>query len=544
MKVTSELTGTAIMLFAALSCSVLPKENPFDKMLEDGHLNVVAANGELPAKTVVTQDGTVLWSPYDSISVFYGICDLGKFKGQNPQPVKSTVFRSIETFAYGSISGGEDVIFWSVNPYSSDNSTDGESVTLSVPGEQVAKSGTFAPGSFPSIAKSEELNFSFYNVCGGLKIKVQSNGIKTITFRGNNNETLAGKVRAAFDDDGHPYVIENIDSKKQVSLVCPDGFVPGEWYFISMLPASLSKGFTLDFSNGVKSVSYVSEKNTTVKRSIFGVLSNVDEGLSLEEDWKSCDFLHKSLLLAIPNCSYSSVFISTEDTVIATAKSQSSGNIEALQIFANGPAPTENVSSFLSAMNITTVPYELTDYRQRVSGNITPYYTYLSTPSLYGTTSGIAVNSYFSGNRLTVETSLYFKKADDYKLVVALAQDQAPYLIYTNSGANTPSVKSDGVTRYFLTDILGDPLTVVSDNIVLYRSFTKEITNADYLSNLRVVVYILRPYGERQAVTNGSFGSCYVDNVISVNAGGEVELPVIKKINSEIGDFEYGGTIK
>lgn len=534
-----------MILLAAISCEKSETsqfEAPFDRWIgEGGKISVTASNGEPGSKTLLQSGSSVYWSPEDSISVFYGPYNMGKFTSLNDEPAQTTVFRSDATFSYGTF-GGSAYKFTGINPYNAANAVEGNSVILSIPSQQQAVSGTFDPVSFPSIAHSDNLEMAFYNTCGGLRFKVVNSGITNVSFRGNNGEILAGKVKFGIDTDGLPEVEEHLDSVTTVSLVCPSGLVPDQWYFISLLPATLSKGFTIDLSNGTKTVSYVSERDTEIKRSIFGSLSNVDEGLSLEQDWKQCDFVHRSLMLAVPNCLFSYVFVSDENEAISQAKKLTGGNMEVIQVFANGPAPTEGVSALTSLMNITSVPFVITDYRQKTYGSATPYSTYLSTPKLYGTTSGIAVNSYYTGDELTVEASLYIKEADEYKIVVALVQDDAEYAIYYNSGKTT-TMTSQGVTRYLLTSITGDPLTAASDGTILYRSYRQTITDASFKKKLRVLVYVLRPYGSRTVTSNGSFGSYYVDNAFSALAGYEAELPVVKKINSEIGAFEYGGTI-
>jgi len=519
--------------------------NYLDKWIENGHITVSASSSEPNTKTVLHSGGAVYWSPQDSISVFFGPYNLGKFVGLNTEPVDVTVFRSEETFAFGTIGGGSGCQFWGINPFDSANKSDGNSVTLTIPSEQNAVAGTFAPGSFPSIAKSDDLEFSFYNVCGGLKFKVTNPGITKVCFKGNNGETVAGRVKVDFDGDNLPHILEYKDTDTQVCLNCPEGLIPGEWYFISILPVALTQGFTIELSDGVRQVSYVSEKNTTVKRSIFGVLSDIDDGLSFEYDWKKCDFVHKSLLLAIPNCAFSSIVIAEESGLISQSRTQTGGNMEVMQMFANGPSPSNGVQSMISLFGITTVPFEITDYREKVDGaGTTPFTTYKSTPQIYGTASGLGINSFYNGDELNVEVSLYFKKADEYKIIVALVQDDSSYKISTNGGSNQGNITSDGIMRYVLTDMNGDPVSVLSEDIVSYRSYKKVISNAEHKENLRVLVYILRPYGSREVVSNGSFGSYYVDNSFSVPAGHQAQLPVIKKINSEIADFDYGGIIE
>lgn len=103
-------------------------------------------------------------------------------------------------------------------------------------------------------------------------------GIKSIRIRGNNNEALAGTYKASFGSDGKPS-IQVISSAKEVTLVAPSesAFTPGDHYLVSLLPVSLSNGVTIIMttSSGAKGT-IISSKKQIVKRSVFGVLKNID----------------------------------------------------------------------------------------------------------------------------------------------------------------------------------------------------------------------------------------------------------------------------
>ena len=95
---------------------------------------------------------------------------------------------------------------------------------------------------------------------------------------------LAGTVGVGFDSEDNPVVVEVENSISEVTIVAPDGqpFKPGAFYYMTLLPASLEKGFTMTFHTATETGTLVSTKPQTVKRSVFGVLKNVDAGVT---DW-------------------------------------------------------------------------------------------------------------------------------------------------------------------------------------------------------------------------------------------------------------------
>lgn len=238
---------------------------------------VMADNQE--TKTALQSDGTsVYWSPGDAISLFRGAKNSGSFTATNTSPAATTNFTG--TLNIEEASSGD---FWGIYPYDANNTCDGNSVTLTVPDMQEGKEGSFAPGAFPSVAKSKNLQLSFYNVCGGIVFTVTNSGIKSVTVKGKGDEILAGKVKVAFQD-GTPKVTEVIDGKKSVTLTAPGGeaFAPGKRYFIATLPTTLSSGYTLDFAKSDSEGTYVKTTASSINRSRFRVVENADENITFE----------------------------------------------------------------------------------------------------------------------------------------------------------------------------------------------------------------------------------------------------------------------
>ena len=235
-------------------------------------------------KSFRLDDGSVWWSPAEEVCVFYGS---GSNGGSKFVSMNTAIAETVELQGSVQMSGsGKD--FWAVYPYSEDNSCDGNSVTTVIPDHQTGVEGNFSNDAFPTVAKSSSLSLAFWNICGGIKFFVSRDDIKSVTIKGNSNETLAGKVKVAFGSDGTPVVQEVIDAKTEVTLNAPDGgtFKVGKYYYITLLPAELRSGITMVFETENTIGELVSDKVQTVKRSVFGILKNIDSKVSV---WESIE---------------------------------------------------------------------------------------------------------------------------------------------------------------------------------------------------------------------------------------------------------------
>lgn len=261
------LALTALAFF--FSCNVREESLPLARRVS--FQAVVADNPS--SKTVLQGDGSVYWSPMDSISLFYG--ELGvQLIADNTEPVATATFSgALDGFLPDGTSE-----FWAVYPYDYKNTFDGQAVTLVLPDRQAAQAGTYAPGLFPSMARSTDYTLQFYNLCGGVKFSVASEGIESVIFKGNNGEILAGQVQAAFDAEGKPLVTEVVKGVAELQLDAPEGgFEVGKWYYIVSLPVTLSAGYTMTFLSNNEVVAERTITNSiTIKRSIWGRITEAD----------------------------------------------------------------------------------------------------------------------------------------------------------------------------------------------------------------------------------------------------------------------------
>lgn len=236
-----------------------PEENPLE-LLQEYTIEFTATSAELDAQTksVLIQDGELAngqpqmktwWSPEEEICIYYGASERNKFTSTNTELAQKATFTGTLNAFTGENESGDFNYFWAVYPYDAAVSCDGESLVAILADEQEACAGSYANKTNVTIAKSPGLSLAFYNVCSFLRFTVEKAGVIAVTFRGNNNEDVAGKFRVSIGGDGRPTVPEIIDGEKEITLTRPnnEAFEVGESYYFVLLPQTFEKGFTVQF---------------------------------------------------------------------------------------------------------------------------------------------------------------------------------------------------------------------------------------------------------------------------------------------------------
>ena len=272
----------SFIVFALVLLAACIRNEENDIFFNPDDVTFYATNADLAeTKTVLQADGTIQWLPKDEINVFYSEAGSAKFVSDNTEKAAQVAFKgALKDFTYK-----DGASFWAVYPYRESHTFSGESLTVSLPANQVAVAGSFADDLFVSIARTTNFNLQFYNVCGGIEFSVTEPGVKTVTFKGNGDEPLAGTAKVGFGPDGKPIIQEVTEAATFITLTTPDGsaFQTGQKYYIALWPATLENGYkiTLTKEDGTSTVKKY-DKSVTVKRAVWGVLENLDKGLSYE----------------------------------------------------------------------------------------------------------------------------------------------------------------------------------------------------------------------------------------------------------------------
>ena len=274
-------TRYILLAFAALAMSACAR-NVEPAEPEGVQVTVTASlEGNDMTRTTVQDGGTqVYWETGEEIKVFFRN-SIGRFISQNTELARTADFTGAFSAVVGSNEGeASSHLIWGLYPFRADATYDGSSVTTTLPSAQTGRAGSFAKNTNITIAQSVGLNLAFYNVCGGLRFSLTQEGIKRITFEGNNGEALAGKIKIAFED-GVPVVSEVVAKDSVLTLTAPGGgtFQTGVWYYLSAIPGTLSGGYKMVFYKESESAKLTSTSSVRIKRGIFGSLADADEDL-------------------------------------------------------------------------------------------------------------------------------------------------------------------------------------------------------------------------------------------------------------------------
>ena len=258
--------------------------------LQDTIQTIYASAEDRPGTRNVIDNETikVSWTAGDAINVFFGTASSSSFVTEESGSVAK--FKgSIDVITGGGEGLDDDTSLWGIYPYNAANSCDGANVTLTLPAVQQSAENTFAPGIWPTVARSKNFYMSFLNVCGAFRFTVYHDNIKKVTLSGNNDEELAGRAKVSFVNE--PLVKEISFGEKTITMSAPDGecFKPGVNYYLVIFPTTFSSGLTLTYYTEDSYASYVYSKSYTLKRNVFSRFSERDKDLtftsSSSEGW-------------------------------------------------------------------------------------------------------------------------------------------------------------------------------------------------------------------------------------------------------------------
>ena len=282
MNKTVPLVLSALLIVA--SCAIQDPEIPYLGQSKSMLFTAYCAGPE--TKSSILADNSVMWSPNEQIVIFNSTSLPGAvFTSTNKQPAARAEFLGeMVTSAPGVM----DCVY-AFYPASAAISFDGSSITAELPHLQEAVGGSFADNTNLTLAKSTDTDLSFYNICSGFRFSVTHKGIKSVTFRGNNNEDIAGKFSVGMGEDGKPAQPVILEGQKVVTLSAPEGetLEVGPLYYIEILPQTFSKGFTVTFETANESGSRSITSSASFARSSFN--RGIDFDKSIDYSVKNID---------------------------------------------------------------------------------------------------------------------------------------------------------------------------------------------------------------------------------------------------------------
>ena len=205
-----------------------------------------------------------VWNKGDLVSVFYRSDANQKWQYQGETGERVGDLKRVES-AVGTTKTTKTIV---VYPYSENYwlNTDSYAIEATLPAIQCYTAGSYGVGDNLMVAQSEFTQFSLKSVCGWLKLQLTGDGevVKSITFKGNNGEqvagliyvdtataeaTLASEMGGSDDNNAGGNLIFDDTILTEVTLDCGEGVTLGAEataFYIALPPQTFENGFKVD----------------------------------------------------------------------------------------------------------------------------------------------------------------------------------------------------------------------------------------------------------------------------------------------------------
>ena len=274
----------------------LPQENPAGVQKELREV-ILTAQSEDPdpltrSETEVEVSGSgaktfpMYWLPGDKMMV-YSAGEASEFTSINTTRERVAKFKGVISVVSGADDGTEKDYVWAIYPSSSAigySEPEGNSatavITADFPSTQSSKAGSYADDIAMTIGRSESLGVFFKSVYSCLYFTFARNDIASITLKGRNNETLAGRINVTLVDNVPVATPVSGYESKEVTMYAPQGgaFVPGQEYYMVFLPQTFAQGISLTLrrTDGQEGTFELRNQNLKLGRNVFTSLATPD----------------------------------------------------------------------------------------------------------------------------------------------------------------------------------------------------------------------------------------------------------------------------
>ena len=294
------LIHVAFFSIVVASCQIIEKDAAFPQKDNANKIRkevILTAQSEDPdfltrteTEVEVSGSGTksfpMYWLPGDKMMV-YSAGEASEFTSINTTRTRVAKFKGVISVISGADDGTEKDYVWAIYPssaavgYSEPNGNSATAVlTADFPVIQASKAGSYADDIAMTIGRSESLGVYFKSVYSCLYFTFARNDIASITLRGRNNETLAGRVNVTLvNNEPVATPVTGYESKK-VTMNAPDGgaFVPGQEYYMVFLPQTFAQGISLTLrrTDGQEGTFELRNQNLKLGRNVFTSLATPD----------------------------------------------------------------------------------------------------------------------------------------------------------------------------------------------------------------------------------------------------------------------------
>lgn len=284
MVINEAMKRIFLVTIAILAIFTSCQESDVDTIIADNDIIYASIEDGGLTKTVLDIYNNIRWTEGDQIAAFMKSSTRLKYQvSSSCVDMTSASFEAVGN-AGGSYSGSSlnhNVVYY---PYADDVGVDklGDNylIDVSLPAIQYYASDSFGKGAFPMVAVSEDNNFVFKNICGGVKLQMKgTQRIASIMLQGNSSEKIAGEaVVVVYPDNSAPTAKMAMGATTSITLNCgTDGVQLNEngamEFILTMPPVVFDKGFTVNITDTDGNVYTVdTDKANTVLRSTLLVM--------------------------------------------------------------------------------------------------------------------------------------------------------------------------------------------------------------------------------------------------------------------------------
>ena len=230
-------------------------------------------------RTYADENGKLLWTADDRITVFKGNAYARQYRYSGQTGLNSGEFNDL-TDPSSVITGNALSANYAVYPYDGSTSITNEGViNYTIPATQNYAKNSFGLGANTMVAVTKNIddNFlAFKNIGGYFEFSLYGDvTVRSIEFKGNNNEKLAGAVTITATNGGEPTVAFSNEATKTITLDCgASGIALGTnvanatkfWFVVPAI--TYSKGITITITDtDGKVMTKSTSKPITINRS-------------------------------------------------------------------------------------------------------------------------------------------------------------------------------------------------------------------------------------------------------------------------------------
>ena len=178
------------------------------------------------SRTYLDEGRYMRWTENDEISYFPGITYNMQYRFAGSTGERNGSFNKL---TFDPVTGADLNCNYAVYPYAEATSISTNGViSFNLPATQTYVENSFGLGANTMVAATQNIDdklLSFKNVCGYLKLQLygENTTVKSIEFRGNDNEKIAGAATITASYDSNPTVSMTESATTSITLDCIEG---------------------------------------------------------------------------------------------------------------------------------------------------------------------------------------------------------------------------------------------------------------------------------------------------------------------------------